>query len=520
MTDATTKRESFKRIEFWAVLSLFVFFLFFFITDGLSSNPATVFAPNRMKFNSEGVRFNYYYHYFVPQLFRNLFLFGVFLVMNYVIVPQLIAKRNIPANVFYTLMLIGFLTMVFGVTDTYKKAWMFASDQSKEAIFASIFLRALLYTCKLTLIFSFYTAVKYASLYILLQTDAIRQRYRFTTQNGLIAIMVWLFILFLLVAGEGEKGLAVVWGTFIPMGIALYWYALYSLIPRYIKGTRPFMKYVGSAALILLIGFIPFYLVVVSFVHSNDFAFELSLLNALFQLLLTVPLSWIIFKRSQKGNEEIYALRSQLGKSNASLDFLRSQINPHFLFNALNTIYGTALQEKAERSAEGIERLGGMMRFMLQENMQETISLSREVDYLNNYIGLQRLRTDPVPSIRIETAIDQAVYPVEIAPMLLIPFVENAFKHGISFREPSQIKITLEIKENTLYFDVYNSKHPRPDNDPEKDKSGIGLNNVRQRLQALYPERHELIIRETGKDFFIHLTIKLYKQSKHAGNSH
>ncbi len=82
MTDATTKRESFKRIEFWAVLSLFVFFLFFFITDGLSSNPATVFAPNRMKYNSEGERFNYYYHYFVPQLFRNLFLFGVFLVMN------------------------------------------------------------------------------------------------------------------------------------------------------------------------------------------------------------------------------------------------------------------------------------------------------------------------------------------------------------------------------------------------------------------------------------------------------
>ena len=93
--------------------------------------------------------------------------------------------------------------------------------------------------------------------------------------------------------------------------------------------------------------------------------------------------------------------------------------------------------------------------------------------------------------------------------MLLIPFVENAFKHGISFQEPSHIKITLEMKDNMLYFDVYNSKHPRGENDPEKGKSGIGLNNVRQRLQLLYPKKHELIVRETGKDFFVHLTIQL-----------
>ena len=93
--------------------------------------------------------------------------------------------------------------------------------------------------------------------------------------------------------------------------------------------------------------------------------------------------------------------------------------------------------------------------------------------------------------------------------MLLIPFVENAFKHGISFREPSHIKIALEKRGNTIYFDVYNSKHTRPENDPEKDKSGIGLPNVKQRLELLYPKKHELVIRETGKEFFVHLTIDL-----------
>jgi LytS/YehU family sensor histidine kinase len=93
--------------------------------------------------------------------------------------------------------------------------------------------------------------------------------------------------------------------------------------------------------------------------------------------------------------------------------------------------------------------------------------------------------------------------------MLLIPFVENAFKHGISFREVSHIKVTLEIKNNTLYFDVYNSKHARQENDPEKDKSGVGLENVKQRLKLLYPGKHELILRETSKEFFVHLTIQL-----------
>jgi two-component system LytT family sensor kinase len=199
----------------------------------------------------------------------------------------------------------------------------------------------------------------------------------------------------------------------------------------------------------------------------------------------------------------------QLKRSSASVDFLRSQINPHFLFNALNTLYGTAIQENADRTSEGIQKLGDMMRFMLQENMQDKISLTREIDYLNNYIALQRLRTDANPIVQINTQIQESETYFQIAPMLLIPFVENAFKHGISFREPSHIKVSLEIKQGKLYFDVYNSKHPRPDNDPEKDKSGIGLENVKQRLQLSYPGKHELVIHDTPKEFFVHLTIQL-----------
>ena len=191
------------------------------------------------------------------------------------------------------------------------------------------------------------------------------------------------------------------------------------------------------------------------------------------------------------------------------LDSLKTQINPHFLFNALNTLYGTALQENAERTGEGIQKLGDMMRFTLHENMQDKILLVREVEYLRNYIDLQTLRIVNTPGIQILVRIEEPAAALLITPMLLIPFIENAFKHGVSLREPSYISIALHTQNNILYFDVQNSIHLKPDGDPEKFKSGIGLPNVKERLQLEYPERHELVIRQTAKDFFVHLTINL-----------
>jgi sensor histidine kinase YesM len=232
--------------------------------------------------------------------------------------------------------------------------------------------------------------------------------------------------------------------------------------------------------------------------------------NFVTQLLFVAPIASVIYRRRhEKRQEEITSLKTELGKSDASLNLLKSQINPHFLFNALNTLYGTALQENAERTSEGIQKLGDMMRFMLHENVHDKILLSRDVEYLKNYILLQKLRTSVSGEVRIQDEIHELKDDLFIAPMLLIPFVENAFKHGISLINPSHIKITLQTKENSLYFDVYNSIHIKPLNHPEKGESGIGLDNVKQRLQLLYPGKHELIIRENANEFFVHLTIRL-----------
>ena len=205
---------------------------------------------------------------------------------------------------------------------------------------------------------------------------------------------------------------------------------------------------------------------------------------------------------------QVQGLQTALGQSEADLQFLRSQINPHFLFNVLNTLYGTALQERAGRTAEGVQKLGDMMRFMLHENHLSQIPMNKEIEYLKNYIALQELRTESAESIRIETHIDETFPDYPIAPMLLIPFVENGFKHGISLREPSWITLELHNEGNRILFEMRNSVHIRKGDDPEKTRSGIGLKNVLQRLKLLYPNRHEFFVHQDEKEFLVQLTIQ------------
>jgi two-component system LytT family sensor kinase len=511
MNESSNKVENFRRVEFWATTTLFVFIIFFFITESVGVDNHRLELRSKTLFSEANFEFEYLRNYFFPQLVRYIMLFAGFTYLNFVVVPQLFRRQNIYLNTFVVALIFGMATLILGVTDTYSRAYIFAEYDTRQEAYNRIFLDAFLLACRLLILLAFYSVLKYASVYLLINADKIQARYRAVTRGGLIAFIVWAIILFLLAVGEAEKPVPLLWGITIPVGILLYWYSFHTLIPGSLAGKRPFLMYILKAIAVLAIGFFAIAFLLLIIVRNGDFAFAVSGINFLTQTFITIPLTWVLFKRHLKGNEELYALKQELGQSNASLDFLRSQINPHFLFNALNTIYGTAIQEKAEKTSEGIQQLGDMMRFMLQENLQDKIPLARETEYLNNYISLQKLRTDAIPQVRIEASIDDTVRPVQIAPMLLIPFVENAFKHGISFREPSHIKISLELRDNALYFDVANNKHPRQEEDPEKNKSGIGLNNVKQRLQHMYPGKHELIIRETTKEFFIHLTIRLAK---------
>jgi histidine kinase len=502
MKEFIKRTVNFTRVEFWAATTLFVFAIFFLITNTLGND------WNSVRNSSDNIRVPFDY-YFVSKLLRYTILYLAFLLLNFVIVPRLIRKESLVLDILLIILIFLAVGLVFGIINTQLKQLLLPGYQANHATHISVIQNNFLFAAWLLLLMGFYSVIKYASLYLLTHAETIQSRYKFVAPGSLVASVIWMITMFLLLTVTTEEPIKAIWGTILPCSILFYSYAFQFLIPQSLYKKKPFRAYIGKTLLILILAFIPVALLGMLLTNHGDPGLAISSLNTAVQLLIIMPLTWVLYKRHMRGNEEINYLKKELGQSHAHFDFLRSQINPHFLFNALNTIYGTAIQEHAERTSEGVEKLGDMMRFMLQENMQDKISLSREIDYVNNYISLQKLRTDANPNIKIQAEIEQQVNIIQIAPMLLIPFVENAFKHGISFREPSYITITLEVKDRTLYFDVSNSKHTRLENDPEQNNSGIGLNNVRQRLKMLYPGKHELVVRETKKDFFVHLTLQL-----------
>lgn len=226
-------------------------------------------------------------------------------------------------------------------------------------------------------------------------------------------------------------------------------------------------------------------------------------------LFVTTPIAWLLYQSRKDKIQQLMGVETALAKSTGDLQFLRSQINPHFLFNSLNTLYGFAIREDAGHTAGGIQKLGDMMRFMLEENTKDRISLEQEVEYLKNYISLQRMRIDTSSDITVETRLDPGCKDQPIAPMLLIPFVENAFKHGVSLDHRSWIRIDLQCLETNVVFEVRNSLHAAQGNDPEKDKKGIGNKNVIDRLNLIYPSTHSIRFSQSETEYTVHLTIQL-----------
>lgn len=184
-------------------------------------------------------------------------------------------------------------------------------------------------------------------------------------------------------------------------------------------------------------------------------------------------------------------------KLEAELKFLKSQINPHFLFNALNNIYALTVI-KSDQAPDNLIKLSGMLRYMLYECKADRVPLQKEIEYLRHFIDLNLLKDSRGLNVAVE--LDESQPNLSIAPMLLIPFVENAFKHSkIEDLSKGWIKINLKTGDDAILFQVQNSV---PNNAFTKDQAGgIGLQNVRRQLELLYPGRHELKI-EAGEEVF------------------
>jgi LytS/YehU family sensor histidine kinase len=193
---------------------------------------------------------------------------------------------------------------------------------------------------------------------------------------------------------------------------------------------------------------------------------------------------------------------AEADKANAELSFLKSQINPHFLFNTLNNIYSLA-STKSEKAPEAVMMLSNIMRYMTDEVSRDFVPLQWELDCAGNYIELQKLRlTDKV---KVDFLVEGNAADKRIAPLLLMTFIENVFKYGISSREKCSINMSLIIEEDKITFYSKNKifqiiGHPR---------TGIGIANTKKRLEHLYPGKHKLLISNEHELFNVELVIHL-----------
>ncbi len=221
---------------------------------------------------------------------------------------------------------------------------------------------------------------------------------------------------------------------------------------------------------------------------------------SLFAITLISIISRMFYQKSVEEKKEASLKHENLM---SEMKFLKSQVNPHFLFNALNNIY-TLVLLKHDNAPAMLLKLSDMLRYMLYECNDDLAPIEKEISYINNFIELQQLKTEETQNIETDFHIEESS--AMIPPLLLIPFVENSFKHGnIDDSKNGWIKIHLTATKEQLYFSISNSI---PENSIAKDKTkGIGLENVKRRLELMYPDKYKLNIKNDSNIFNVELTI-------------
>lgn len=221
-----------------------------------------------------------------------------------------------------------------------------------------------------------------------------------------------------------------------------------------------------------------------------------------FLLVLTIGICISVFQQwliAERTKEKI-----ELEKINTELSFLKTQVNPHFFFNTLNNIYSLAVVQ-SDKTASAVLKLSAIMRYILTETQTDKVPLENEINFIKNYIDLQLVRlTDKV---QVNFSITGDTTNKSIAPLLFIPFVENAFKYGISTKENSTINIELIASHNLVELKVANTIINKEAK--EEDTTGIGINNVKRRLALSYNDKHTLIVSDNNNTFTVNLQINI-----------
>lgn len=321
-----------------------------------------------------------------------------------------------------------------------------------------------------------------------------------------IHLIFWLFLAMIcamaIVSNPSHITLHEIWVTFGFYGlinISIFYINYTLLIPQLVRERKKYALYIVS--IVLLIVFMVILKMLVALLYSDIILKDLKAGSAIkvhaalpqyiFRTVFIsgffiVISSLIKFAVDWFGNERVQR-QLEREKKDMELQFLKSQLNPHFLFNSLNNIYSLAYQ-KSDKTADAVLKLSEIMRYMIYESNDSWVPLSKELDYVKSYIDLQKLRFKD--GAAVELSVNGEINAQPIVPLILISFVENAFKHGIANDPSDPIRINLIANQRILHFSISNKKN----NFNKDEMGGVGLSNVERRLQLLYPDRYKLDI--------------------------
>jgi sensor histidine kinase YesM len=290
------------------------------------------------------------------------------------------------------------------------------------------------------------------------------------------------------------------WLTILSVCAVVVYINLYFLFPVYFFQKKYFTY---SLFLLVLIGIGALFLKLQFPEGNSTFASPIfqHFINLLFIVIITSSIKFL---------REVFRKQAQLvemenAQLKTELSLLKSQVNPHFLFNTLNNLYGLINQNKNEAASEVTLKLSDLMRYLLESSKAEKVSLKREIQFIEDYLALEKIRLAQDAAIRFEVSgLDNDRL---VSPLLFIPLIENAFKHGLqSISKKSFAHFSLSVQGDELFFEAKNSIG---ENILAERQSGTGISNLRKRLQLIYPERHTLEVEKTDSFFKIILNLRL-----------
>lgn len=460
-----SKRFVFRDIEWWVITFIFLLIVLFNILSGGNSTSI-----------------------FFSKVLMPIVLYLGFYLMHLNVIPNYLREKNVVFLIVYSILIAVGTGVLAGI--------LYVANGQHIHDFLKIYLNTL----------ALYAGYLLAAQ--LLRSMLLPPKlHDFQVYNGVRILLIFIFSTIFLINAQPvvNEGVITLYNLLIPIILALVFYNYYFIYKNKLKGKQ-------KVAQGFTWGFIALAIIATVILAIATNQAEVLLVGGIALLavfLIIFPIANTLFSKYEAYVGKIDMLSYQVGQSAANLSFLRSQINPHFLFNALNTLYGTALTEQADKTSDGIQKLGDMMRFMLHENQMDKIPLSREIDYLKNYLDLQMLRFGNDNNLDVNIQINADPCEGSIAPMLLIPFVENAFKHGISTQYKSWIKINLRCIQGSVHMDVINSIHTTKPTQGTKEESGIGLVNVKERLMMQYAQKHQLTITSNDEEHFVHFSVQI-----------